>query len=324
MKYFGLVTYLHLGQYADALRYADGLLLLAQKVAPEDEALHRSIVIKILNGLMGNQASQAALEAIEAQALQMIERAPHPWRVDIFYLLAMVHARFRKPRDFVKGEEYLERGLAALEQAGLPENQYHFHYVFNRNGVAMIRSFQGRHSEAIELCLSGIERLNRYVGEEKHRLHRSVLVYNIAQVYFATGRHQEAIEHYSAAMAMDPNYSEYYNERGSIFLRIGGLAEAQRDYLRAIELSPPYFEVFTNLGQCYRNMGNMEEAVAAYSRALDLQPDQPLALVGRAQSHEALGNREAAIADYSSALARDPKQWEAIASRGVLHYEAGI
>jgi tetratricopeptide (TPR) repeat protein len=323
LKYFGLVTYLHLGQYADALRYSDGLLQLAQRVAPGDEALHRSIVMKVLNGLMGNQAPQAALEAIEVQTLQMMEGAPEAWKVDIFYLLAMVHARFRKPRDFAKGEEYLERGLAALEQAGLPESQYHFHYVFNRNGVAMIRSFQAYHSEAIELCLSGLERLNKYVDAEKHRLHRSVLVYNIAQVYFATGRYQEAVEHYSATMAMDPNYSEYYNERGSIFLRMGRLEEARSDYLRAIELSPPYFEVFTNLGQCYRNMGKMEDAIASYSRALDLQPDQVLALVGRAQSHEALGNREAAIADYSSAFARDPKQWEAIASRGALHYEVG-
>ncbi|HEV2989538.1 MAG TPA: tetratricopeptide repeat protein [Candidatus Angelobacter sp.] len=322
LKYFGLVVYLHLGQYADALRYADGLMALAEQHAPEDENLHRSIVIKILNGLMGNQASETELQAIEALALKFAEHAPPAWRVDIFYLLAMVHARFRKPRNFPKGEEYLERGLAALEQAGLPEAQYHFHYVFNRNGVAMIRSFQARHNEAIQICLDGIERLNKHVGADKHRLHRSVLVYNIAQVYFATGRYEEAIEHYTAAMAMDPNYSEYYNERGNIYLRMGQFEQARADYLRAIELSPPYYEVFTNLGQCYRNMENMSLAVEAYSRALDLQPRQALALAGRAQAQEALGNRDAAIADYSSALSYEPGQWEVVASRGVLYYEA--
>lgn len=323
LKYFGLVVYLHLGQYADALRYAEGLMDLAERYAPEDEDLRRSIVIKILNGLMGNQASELELQEIEALALQFAEHAPPTWRIDIYYLLAMVHARFRKPRNFPKGEEYLERGLAALEQAGLPEAQYHFHYVFNRNGVAMIRSFQARHNEAIQLCLDGIERLNKHVGTDKHRLHRSVLVYNIAQVYFATGRYEEAIEHYTAAMSMDPNYSEYYNERGNIYLRMGRFEQAQADYLRAIELSPPYYEVFTNLGQCYRNMENMAQAIEAYSRALDLQPRQALALAGRAQAHEMLSNRDAAIADYSSALSYDPNQWEVVASRGVLYYEAG-
>src|SRR5207248_1480612 len=124
--------------------------------------------------------------------------------------------------------------------------------------LAMIRNFQGRGQDAIKLCQDGIEHLNMHLGTEKHRLHRSVLLYNIAQVYRVAGSHGEAIKYYSATIEMDPNYSEYYNERGSIFLQMGLLEEAHRDYLKAIELSPPYFEVFTNLGQCYRKMNSME------------------------------------------------------------------
>jgi tetratricopeptide (TPR) repeat protein len=82
---------------------------------------------------------------------------------------------------------------------------------------------------------------------------------------------------------MDPNYSEYHNERGNIFLKVGRLEEARANYLRAIDPSPPYFEVFTNLGQCYRRMGRLNEAIEWYSRALDLEPDQPLAIEGRAR-----------------------------------------
>jgi tetratricopeptide (TPR) repeat protein len=323
LKLFAVTIYLHAGLYADALRCSEGLLEMATECAPEDEKLRRDIVIKRLNALMGAQDPEAALKLVETEVLVLAERAPLPWRVDLFYLAAMVYARYLKPRNFAKGEEFLDRALEALKQAGLPEDQYQFQYVFNRNGVAMIRSFQQRAQDAIDLCQNGIDRLNTYVAAEKHKLHRSVLVYNIAQVYLAIGRYEEAIEHYSDALAIDPNYSEYYNERGGIFMRMNRLDEARADYLKAIVLSPPYFEVFTNLGQCYRNMENYEDAANAYSRALDLEPNQLLALLGRAQAYENLSNRRAAIADYTSALACDAGQWEALANRGVLYYEEG-
>jgi tetratricopeptide (TPR) repeat protein len=296
---------------------------MAAKYAPEDEALRREIVIRRLNALIGVQDAEACLRLVETEALVLANGAPLPWRADLYYLIAMVYARYLKPRNFAKGEEYLDRSLDAIKQAGLSEEKYNFQYVFNRNGVAMIRSFQLRPKEAIDLCQSGIERLNAHVGAEKHRLHRSVLVYNVGQVYLAIAHYEEAVKYYSAAITMDPNYSEYYNERGSILLRMNRLEEARSDFYRAIELSPPYFEVFTNLGQCYRNMERHEQAIEAYSRAIDLEPNQVLALLGRAQAYENLGNRAEAIADYTRAFACDAGEWEAIANRGVLYYEAG-
>lgn len=321
-RHFGLYLYNTQGLYQDALRYGEGLLEMVEKHAPGDE-LRWSVIFKLLMCYMGLQDPQSSLALAEGEAMKVVERDHLSWRGQLFYLLAMLYARYQKPRDFAKGEEYLERGLQAMDQAGLPEGEFHFQSVFNRNGLAMIRNFQGRHDEAIELCRTGLQRLDAHLGVEQHRLHRSVLLYNIAQVYSAIGAHADAIEHYSAAMAMDPNYSEYYNERGNIYLHLGRFDEALADYHKAIELSPPYFEVFTNLGQCYRRMGNMLQAVDAYSRALDLEPAQPLALLGRARAWEESGNAEAAIADYSTALLHDPSLWDAAASRGVLHYEKG-
>jgi tetratricopeptide (TPR) repeat protein len=321
-KYIGLETYNTLGLYEDALRYGEDLLPLAQKYAHDDVRQQWVIIYKLLMCYTGLQNIQRCLELAEGEGMKLAAHDANI-RARLFYLLAMFYARFQKNRDLAKGEEYLTRGLEAIEEANLPAGVYHFQSVFNRNGLAMIRNFEGRFQEAIELCRNGIARMSAHLGADEHLLHRSVLMYNIAQVYAATGATAEAIEHYSATIAMDPNYSEYYNERGNLFLRVGRLQEARADYLRAIELSPPYFEVFANLGQCYRRMGAMTEAIDAYSRALDLQPDHLLALLGRAKAHEELGHDEAAITDYTAALAQDPTQWEAIASRGVIHYEAG-
>lgn len=321
-RFFCLETYNTLGLYEDALRYGRGLLPLAQEHALEDKKLQWAIVVKLLMCHIGLLDVESSLELAEGEGMRLAERHA-AWRAHLFYLIGIFYARFQKPRDLSKGEEYLNRALEAIQEAELAEDVFHFQSVFNRNGLAMIRSFQGRFDEAIELCRTGFARLNTHLGAEKHRLHRSVLLYNIAQVYSTTGSIPEAIEYYSAVIEMDPNYSEYYNERGSLFLQTGRLQEARADYLQAIELSPPYFEVFANLGQCYRRMGEMAEAIEAYSRALDINPDHLLALLGRAKAHEELGHGGEAFADYTAALANDPTQWEAIASCGVLHYEAG-
>lgn len=321
-RFFCLETYNTLGLYEDALRYGRGLLTLAQEHAPEDKKLQWAIVVKLLMCHIGLLDVESSLVLAEGEGMRLAERHA-AWRAHLFYLIGIFYARFQKPRDLAKGEDYLNRALEAIQEAELAEDVFHFQSVFNRNGLAMIRSFQGRFEEAIELCRTGFARLNTHLGAEKHRLHRSVLLYNIAQVYSATGSIPEAIEYYSAVIEMDPNYSEYYNERGNLFLQTGRLQEACADYLQAIELSPPYFEVFANLGQCYRRIGEMAEAIEAYSRALDINPDHLLALLGRAKAHEELGHSEEAFADYTAALDNDPTQWEAIASCGVLHYEAG-
>ncbi|MBZ5505889.1 MAG: tetratricopeptide repeat protein [Acidobacteriia bacterium] len=321
-KYLALEICNPLGLYEEGLRYSEGILSLAAEHQPENEHLRWSIIMKMLACYSGLQDAKGGLHLAEQEGLKAVEGHPS-WRGQVFYMIAMLYARYSQPRDFAKGEEYLDRGLEAIEESDLPDGERHLHSVFNRNGLAMIRSFQGRHQEALDLCKSGIVRLNTHLSADKHRLHRSVLVYNIAQVYSATGSYSEALDQYAVVMAMDPNYSEYYNERGNLLLRLGRLQEARGDYLKAIELSPPYFEVFTNLGQCHRRMGAMAEAIEAYSRALDLQPRQLLALVGRAKAHEESGHVEAAISDYTEALSLDSNQWEVLASRGATYYFVG-
>ena len=322
-RYFALDVYNTLGLYADAQRYGDGLLELTMQHLPEDKNLHWAIIVKMLACYSGLQDAPGGLKFAARDALKFLEQGHPLWYGQFCYMIAMLYARYQKPRDLAKGEELLDRGLAYINQANLPPDELYFHTVFNRNGVAMIRNFQGRHQDAIDLCVNGLAHLEDHLGTQRHKLHRSVLIYNIAQVHSAIGNYDKAIDYYSTAMEMDPNYSEYYNERGNILMRMQRYGEAISDYLHSLELTPPYFEVYTNLGQCYRRMGALTEAVNSYSKALDLQPKQILALLGRAKSYEKLGKLEMAIADYTAALQLDSTLWDAFASRGVLYYEAG-
>jgi tetratricopeptide (TPR) repeat protein len=310
----------HFGLYEDALRYGQRLAGELDVLEREDAGAWWTTVGNFLNGyLAAGRASQALELASKLEA-----RLRDPERLlRLHYMLAMLYARFLPEADLDRAEAFLERGLAELEAAHLPAEQYHFHHVFNRNGLALVRHRQGRPREALELCQRGVEQLDAHLAPGRHRLHRSVLQYNMAQVYSALGAYEQAVAQYTAALAMDPFYSEYHNERGAVLMRLGRLEEALADFRRAGELSPPYPEVRINLGQCLRLMGRMEEAFEAYGAALDLNPELLLARIGRAQAAEALGRTEAAVADYTAALALEPAQPLVLANRAALHYEAG-
>jgi tetratricopeptide (TPR) repeat protein len=319
---WGLEIYNSQGFYEDARVYGERAREVFETYAPGDEELFWLVFFKLFMcnlGLHDGLSAQKLLDETGALA-----RVRHPARRgQLQYLVAMLHVRYLENRDLDKGEDHLSEGLRALEAEAVDPEYYHFFSVFNRNGLALVRHFQGRHEEALALCKSGFEELEAHLSDDRHRLHRSVLLYNMGQVYESIRVYDEAVRYYSAAMEMDPHYSEYYNDRGNVRLKMDNLDEARADYLRAIQLSPPYSEVWTNLGQCYRRMCRFEEAVEAYGVAIDLTPERVLAHLGRAQCHEALGLALPAIADYGAALELDPNLWDARAGRAILLFDAG-
>jgi Flp pilus assembly protein TadD len=57
----------------------------------------------------------------------------------------------------------------------------------------------------------------------------------------------EAIEHYSEAVRLRPDYAEAYNNLGTALARKGNAASAARAFARAIEIRPSYDAAIRNL-----------------------------------------------------------------------------
>lgn len=314
--------YNHHGFYEDAARYGAHVMPKLDQVSGGGKLYTRwNLVGAMGNCLLALGRSQEALEIVQREGLRKIDDEADLAR--IHYVLALIHSRFLEPLDFDLAERHIAQGLEHLERSDLGENDRNFLNVFLLNGLAYIRHRQKRPLEALEICRRGFEFLGDRLPENQHRLHRSVLLYNVAQVQAALGKLDAAIEYLGAAIEFDPNYSEYFNERGSAYLQQGRLDLAITDYHHAIRLSAPYQEVWTNLGQAFKLADRLTEAVEAYSRALDIEPDQGLARLGRAQCWEAMGEVDRAMADYDSALALDPAQPLALGNRAGLRYDRG-
>jgi tetratricopeptide (TPR) repeat protein len=144
------------------------------------------------------------------------------------------------------------------------------------------------------------------------------------------GLYREAIDHFSAALEMEPEVAETYFLRGRAhydyavklsrdltgqppeavpFLPdevVEQMELAVADYTSAIELDPQYAKAYNNRGNAYASLGDLVKAVADYDQALELDESLDLTYYNRGVIQYQLRNYEAAIADLEAYLEMVP------------------
>lgn len=242
--------------------------------------------------------------------------------VDICYQLAMFHTRYFQERDNEKAYDYIMEAKHYLAQTQKPPKEKIFHGVFLDNGLALIKIRMGKIEEAIELCQGGFKKLKESLGEKEHLLHRSVLNYNTAQIFSRLNDFEMALKFYNKAIDMDPNYSEYYNERGNLHQKMGQYEQALADYQQALRCSAPYSELYFNHGVCLHKLGHLPEAIASFSKSLDYNSNQPDLFHYRAVVYEEVGDLKQAIHDYRRSIEQGVSA-DTLAHVAVLNYQVG-
>lgn len=313
----------HYGYYHESASFADAVLPHFDAIVGDDQDARWNYIGNIFQGLATTGAEDRALDLVLTHAEPQLTRTDI--RARMHYLLSMAYLRYTRAPKLDLAETHILAAAEAIEAARetAAREDYLFLKVFIDNGLAFLRVRQGRQAEALALCQSGYALLTRELGEEAHRLHRSVLQYNTAQVYVMLGHGEEALEHYHRSIEMDPYYSEYYNEVGNILQRQDRFAEANAMYDQAIAYSAPYPEVHLNKGICHIGLGEHAEAIEHFARSLELNPHQPDLYLVRAEVHEAEGRSAEALADYDAALSLAPDLVPARVNRAVLHYGEG-
>jgi tetratricopeptide (TPR) repeat protein len=156
------------------------------------------------------------------------------------------------------------------------------------------------------------------------------------------GRHDQAIEIYSAFLARDPkgNPPVYYYLGKSLFgtgdlgrseqsfrqalelqpnmkgchFYLGNIAVKNEDYSTAVAefeaelaLSPNSDSVLLNLGQARVKQGDSDGALAAFQRVVELNPEKSEAYMQMAGIYEERGEKEKAEEMYQQVVSLDPK-----------------
>jgi tetratricopeptide (TPR) repeat protein len=267
----------------------------------------------------------------QARVPQLVEELATPYLTEpaplatMNYILSMHYLRYAEPIDMALAERHILRAVEAIRAAkdDPSAHDYPFIKVFIDNGLALLRARQGRHQEALDLCRSGYESLSANLGENRHLLHRSVLIYNVGQVYVMLGRLEEGLEFYRKAMAMDPYFPEYYNDFGNVLQKLDRYQEAIDYYALGLKYGTPSPVLYFNKAICHSQQEDWEEALHCFEASLEMQPNQPEIYAMRGELLAGLGKVEEALADYDSTLDLAPNSVAARVNRAVLHYSNG-
>ncbi|MDO4732450.1 MAG: tetratricopeptide repeat protein [Bacillota bacterium] len=147
--------------------------------------------------------------------------------------------------------------------------------------------------------------------------------YNRGSAYDDLKQYDEAIADYSKAIELDPDDAAVYNNRGSAYDDLKQYDEAIADYSKAIELKPDYAAAYNNRGFAYRKQGKYNEAIADFSKAIELDPNNIIGYLVRGLAYYEDRKYEEAIEDYNKAIELDPNYANAYYNRGTAYEEDG-
>jgi tetratricopeptide (TPR) repeat protein len=251
--------------------------------------------------MMLRRADEAEIFYEELIAATELPRA----HMQASYARAMIYTRHRDRRDHLRAKGMIKQAIAFSRLLADNTDTSVFTTVFHQNGLALVEMHLGNLEEALRLVTEGAEWLDRTIAPGAHALHRSVLVHNRSQLLTKLGRTDEALTCLNQVIATDPNYPDYYIDRGNLLHTLGRDDEALADYDTAIRIGPPFPEAQYNRAELLLEHDEIDAALAVLDYVLELDPGMVDARVNRAGIHLDRGDLDAARADAEHGLEVD-------------------
>lgn len=143
--------------------------------------------------------------------------------------------------------------------------------------------------------------------EEKQDL--ANILWSQGMSLYEQGDLAQAVESYSAALALDGEEAGYHNSRCWTLALLNRAEEGIDNCKKAVELDDQESAYWDSLGYALFLIKRNDDALAALNRGLELSPDDTWILFHRSLVHEALSNRKAAHDDLVK-LSQLRPDWE--------------
>jgi tetratricopeptide (TPR) repeat protein len=240
------------------------------------------------------------------------------------YMMAMLYTRHlpREEHDQVRALEWANTAIAIADRHPDPHLRV-FSGAFMRNARALVELHRNDPERSLALVNEAIAMTDADLGPEEQLLHRSVLLYNRAQILNAVGDFTASLRDYDVVISRDPEYGDYYFERAGVRRAAGLTDEALADYATAIKLSPPFHEAHYNRADLLCELGDDTGALRDLDYAIVLEPGHVDSLVNRAGLLLEQGETERASADIDAGLELDPGNAHLLCARGSLLADSG-
>jgi serine/threonine protein kinase len=152
-----------------------------------------------------------------------------------------------------------------------------------------------------------------------------------AETYYQRGQdlaekdYKGAIEAFTKAIELKPDYVAAYNDRGLVRQSTLDNQGAFDDYDRAIKLKPDSLLSYTGRGNAFSALGNKQKAIDDWNRAIELKADSSETYLSRGNAKYYLGDKKGAIDDLTQAIKLKPDKYKSHAyyNRGFIKYQLG-
>ena len=114
-----------------------------------------------------------------------------------------------------------------------------------------------------------------------------------------------------------------YKEKADAKDDAGDKNGAIEDYSKAISINPNYVAAYYNRAIVKSSMGDKKGAIEDYSKAIELDPQKSGAYYGRGNAKSFLGDKKGGIIDLTKAIELTPQDIDAYINRAVMKYEIG-
>ena len=81
-----------------------------------------------------------------------------------------------------------------------------------------------------------------------------------------------AIEVFTEAIELDPNWAEAWNKRATVFYMVGEFQKSQDDIDKVLELEERHFGALAGQGMVNIQLKNYEKAILSYKKAQEIYP----------------------------------------------------
>jgi tetratricopeptide (TPR) repeat protein len=141
----------------------------------------------------------------------------------------------------------------------------------------------------------------------------------VAKAHSKAGHHQEALDAYNRAVALDPEDEWGYANRAETLVKLERYPEAIADFSRALDINAFNDWAWAHRGEAHRLAEHYPEALSDFQRALNLDPKYIWVLMSRGQVYEALKDYPRAVEAFSRVVEIDPQESWGYAHRGEAH-----
>ncbi len=228
------------------------------------------------------------------------------------------------------GEGYSIRGTAKYflkyKNSDILDD-YRKAYALNYQDVNLYHNYldmlkeQGLYDEVKDVYAS-YEALRRGGSEELGEEDPDIPFY-AAIAYYKTGDYRRAIELYSEAIRISPNYSGYYVNRASAYDDLKEYTKALDDYARAIQWEPKNANAYYNRGVTFMTLERYEEALRDFREASRLGQNNLDIWLNIGAAADQLKRYEEALAAYDNAMKIDPKDGRVLSNRANVLRDLG-